>query len=190
MKDMKLIGLKSHDCHVLMTHLIPVAIRGILPKPVRQTITKLCFFLNAINSKVIDPLKLNALQKEVVITLCYLEMYFLPSFFDAMVHLVVHLVREIKICGPVFLRYMYSFKRFMDILKSYVRNRHWPEGSIVEGYSMEEVIEFCTNYMTSVGPIGVPKSRYEGRLQGVGTIGLKAIATDKDELLKTHFIVL
>ncbi|XP_078167221.1 uncharacterized protein LOC144561984 [Carex rostrata] len=190
MKDMKLIGPKSHDCHVLMTHMIPVAIRGILPKPVRQAITKLCFFFNAINSKVIDPLKLDSLQKEVVVTLCHLEMYFPPSFFDVMVHLVVHLVREIKICGPVFLRYMYPFERFMGILKSYVRNRHRPEGSIVEGYSTEEVIEFCTNYMTGVGPIGVPTSRYEGRLQGVGTIGLKAILADRDELLKAHFIVL
>ena len=190
MKDLKLIGPKSHDCHVLMTHMIPVAIRGTLPKPVRQTITKLCFFFNAINSKVIDPLKLDALQKEVVVTLCHLEMYFPPSFFDVMVHLVVHLVREIKICGPAFLRYMYPFERFMGILKSYVRNRHRPEGSIVEGYSTEEVIEFCTNYMTGVDPIGVPKSRYEGRLQGVGTIGLKAIVADRDELLKAHFIVL
>jgi hypothetical protein len=190
MKDMKLIGLKSHDCHVLMTHMIPVAIRGILPKHVRQTINKFCFFFNAINSKVIDPLKLDALQKEAVVTLCHLEMYFPPSFFDVMVHLVVHLVREIKMCGPVFLRYMYPFERYMGILKSYVRNRYRPEGSIVEGYSTEEVIEFCTNYMTGVCPIGVPLSRYEGRLKGIGTIGLKAIVVDKDELLKAHFIVL
>jgi len=170
--------------------MIPVAIRGILPKPVRQTITKLCFFFNAINSKVIDPLKLDALQKEVVLTLCHLEMYFPPSFFDVMVHLVVHLVREINICGPVFLRYMYPFERFMGILKKYVRNRYRPEGSIVEGYSTEEVVEFCTNYMTGMDPIGVPRSRYEGRLQGVGTIGLEAKVADRDELLKAHFIVL
>ena len=78
----------------------------------------------------------------------------------------------------------------MGILKSYVRTRFRPEGSIVEGYSTEEVVEFCTNYMTGVGPIGVPKSRYEGRLQGVGTIGLKAVVADRDELLKAHFIVL
>ena len=87
--------------------MIPVAIRGILPKAVRQTVTKLYFFFNAINSKVIDPLKLDALQAKVVVTLCHLEMYFSPSFFNVMVHLVVHLVREIKICGPVFLQYMY-----------------------------------------------------------------------------------
>jgi len=32
MNDLKLIGLKSHDCHVLMQQLLPMAIRGILPK--------------------------------------------------------------------------------------------------------------------------------------------------------------
>ena len=29
-KELKLIGMKSHDCHVLLTQLLPVAIRGIL----------------------------------------------------------------------------------------------------------------------------------------------------------------
>ena len=34
------------------------------------------------------------------------EMFFPPSFFDIMVHLTMHLVDEIKYCGPVFLRNM------------------------------------------------------------------------------------
>jgi hypothetical protein len=45
MNDLKLIGMKSHDCHVLLTHLLSVAIRGILPQNVRHSINKLCFFL-------------------------------------------------------------------------------------------------------------------------------------------------
>jgi len=189
-KDLKLIGMKSHDCHVLMTHMIPVAIRGILPKDVRHTITKLCFFFNAINLKVIDPDMLDKLQGEVVVTLCQLEKYFPPSFFDIMVHLIVHLVQEIKMCGPVFLRYMYPFERFMGILKKYVRNRHRPEGSIVEGYVAEEVIEFCTEYMTGVEPIGIPRPKHEGRLRGVGTIGFKAIMPEIALLEKAHLVIL
>ena len=38
---LKLVGLKSHDCHVLMQDLLPIFIRGILPKNVRQVITRL-----------------------------------------------------------------------------------------------------------------------------------------------------
>ncbi|XP_023756321.1 uncharacterized protein LOC111904846 [Lactuca sativa] len=132
MKELKLFGMKSHDCHVLMAHMIPIAILGILPDRIRHTITKLCLFFNMIHSKVIDPEVLDSWESDIILTLCQLEMYFPPSFFDVMVHLTSHIVREIKYCGPVFLRYMYPFERYMGVLKGYVRNKHRPEGSIVE----------------------------------------------------------
>ncbi|XP_058775331.1 uncharacterized protein LOC131649595 [Vicia villosa] len=122
MKDLKLKGLKSHDCHVLMESFLPVAIRSILPENVRWTITKLCFFFKAICSKVIDPEKLPILQKEIVVTLCELEMYFPPSFFDIMVHLTVHLIMETQYCGPSYMRWMYPIERYMKIIKGYVKN--------------------------------------------------------------------
>ena len=59
-------------------------------------------FFNAIFRKVIDPQQLDVLENEAAIVLCQLEMYFPPSFFDIMVHLIVHLVREIQLCGLVF----------------------------------------------------------------------------------------
>ena len=135
--------MKSHDCHVLMTHMLPIAIRGILQPQIRHTITKLCLFFNNIHSKVIDTDDLEKWQKDIFVTLSELEMHFPPSFFDVMVHLISHIVKEIKACGPVFQRYMYPFERFMGFLKGHVRNRHRPEGSIVEGYTSEEVIDFC-----------------------------------------------
>ena len=76
-----------------MQDLLPVAIRGILPKNVRQVITRVCLFFNAICRKVIDPMSLDDLENEAIIILCQLEMYFPPSFFDIMFHLIVHLVR-------------------------------------------------------------------------------------------------
>jgi len=85
--DLKLVGLKSHDCHVLMQQLLPVAVRGILPDKDRVSVTHLCFFFNAICSKVIDSKQLDELENQAAIILCELEMYFLPSFFDIMVHL-------------------------------------------------------------------------------------------------------
>jgi hypothetical protein len=42
------LNLKSHDYHVLMTQLLPDALRGILPPNVRLATVKLCAFLNAI----------------------------------------------------------------------------------------------------------------------------------------------
>ncbi|XP_031090937.1 uncharacterized protein LOC115995929 [Ipomoea triloba] len=190
MNDLKLVGMKSHDCHVLMQHMLPVAIRGILPNHVRQTITKICYFFNAISSKVVDPDVLDSLQADVIVILCQFEMYFPPSFFDVMVHLTVHLVWEIKMCGPIFLRYMYPFERYMGILKGYVRNRYRPEGSIIEAYGAEEVIDFCTDYLSNVESISVSKSRHEGRLTGKGTNGYKAILPNAKMRNQAHHLVL
>jgi hypothetical protein len=102
MKDKKLVGMKSHDCHVMMTQMLPVAIRGILPDKVRDPIIKLCSFFNAISQKVIDPNKLAKLQEDVVHTICQFETIFPPTFFDIMPHLIVHIVGEIKSLGPIF----------------------------------------------------------------------------------------
>ncbi|XP_074299043.1 uncharacterized protein LOC141630060 [Silene latifolia] len=110
MKDLRLIGLKSHDNPVLMQQFLPVSIRSVLPKPVRVAITRLCFFFNAIYRKVIDLDTLDKLQADTVETLCQFEMYFPPSFFDISVHLVAHLVREAKLLGSVHLRDMYAFE--------------------------------------------------------------------------------
>jgi hypothetical protein len=40
--------MKSHDCHVLMIALLPVALRGIKTKLVRDAVTSLCLLFNVI----------------------------------------------------------------------------------------------------------------------------------------------
>ena len=126
-----------------MQQLSPVAIRSVLPKHVRYAITRLCFFFNALCSKVVDVSRLNDLQQEIVDILCLLEKYFPPSIFDIMLHLTMHLVREVRLCGPVYMRWMYPFERYMRVLKGYVRNRTRPEGCIIECYIAKEAVEFC-----------------------------------------------
>ncbi len=61
---------------------------------------------------------------------CKLENAFPPSFFYCQVHLLVHLVDEIVIAGPVHCQWMYWLERYMAILKGYVCNRARVEGSM------------------------------------------------------------
>ncbi|KAJ9542612.1 hypothetical protein OSB04_029118 [Centaurea solstitialis] len=136
-----------------------------------------------IHSKVINPKVLDSWQKDIIMSLCQLEMYFPPSFFNVMVPLVSHIVGEINFCGPIFLRYMYPFERYMGFLKGYVRNRSQPEGGIVEGNASEEVIDFCTDYLARVNNIGIP-------FGGIGTIGIFFITPEYDELQNAYFFVL
>ena len=119
------------------------------------------------------------------------ELVFPPSFFNIMTHLIVHLVEEIQVLGPVFLHNMFPFERFMAVLKKYIHNRARPEGSISKGYGTEEVIEFCVDFIPDLKPIGVPQSRHEGRLRGKGTLGKKAIlCKDWDSFNQAHYTVL
>ncbi|KAM6571477.1 hypothetical protein CsatA_015557 [Cannabis sativa] len=107
--ESNIIGLKSHDCHVIMQRVLAVGVRKFLPRDTATTITQL-------------------------------------SFFDIMIHLVLHLPEEAILGGPVFMRWMYPFERYMKKLKNYVGNKTRPEGSIAEGYVADEAVTFCSMY--------------------------------------------
>ena len=109
LKDLRLIGMKL-TCHVLLQQMLPLAFRGILSKDVRFAISKICVFFNSIRSKTNDPTHLDLMQSEFVKTLALLEKFVSPSFFNIMVHLTVHLVCEVKLRGPVFLRWMHPIE--------------------------------------------------------------------------------
>jgi hypothetical protein len=114
--------MKSHDYHVLLTHMISIGIKNILSVNVREAIINFCFFLNAIGQKVLSEETLESLEKRHYETLCFLEMYFSSAFFNISVHFTTHLIKEIKLLGHVFLHQMYAYGRFNGILKSFIRN--------------------------------------------------------------------
>ena len=127
--------------------------------------------------KTVDISRLKAIEEEIVLTLCLFEQYFPPSFFDIMIHLTVHLVRKIELCGPVYMRWMHSFERFMKMLKGYVRNQNRPEGCIFESYITEEAIKFCSEYIGGAETIAVPNTRYTSN-KGIGVRNSKFMVRD------------
>ncbi|KAK1641998.1 hypothetical protein QYE76_059803 [Lolium multiflorum] len=166
---------------MIMTQLLLVALRGLLPENVRVPIVKLCAFLNAISQKVINLDILPRLQKDVVQCLVSFELVFPPPFFNIMTHLLVHLVEEIAIPGLVFLHNMFPFEKFMGVLKKYVHNHASPEESISKGYGTEEVIEFCVDFIPDLKSIGVPELWHEGRLSRKDTLGKKSMISPDEE---------
>ena len=89
-------------------------------------------------------------QYDLIQILCKMELIFPPAFFDIMIHLVLHLPKEAILGGPVFMRWMYPFERYMKKLKNYVGNKAHPEGSIVEGYVADEALTFCSMYFKDI----------------------------------------
>jgi hypothetical protein len=61
---------------------------------------------------------------------------------------------------------------------------------MVQGYGTKEAMEWALNYADPSNPIGVPKSRHEGRLIGKGAIRKKAITPDPHLFRCAHFHVL
>ena len=140
-------GMKSHDYHIMMQHVLPVCLRGLLPQAVRMTIIQLSHVFRRICTRVWDPADLPGLRKDVSATLCQLEMHFPPAFFDVMTHLLVHLVDELDICGPVHARWMYPMERYLKLLKNHVRTMFRPEASMANGYINDETLGYVAEYM-------------------------------------------
>ena len=99
-----------------------------------------------------------------------------------MVHLIVHLVREIKCYSPVYLWWMYPVERYLKILKEYTKNLHRPEASIVERYIVKEAIELCSEYMEKEKLAGVLESQHDERVGDKGSKGMHVITPSLEEL--------
>ncbi|XP_060206292.1 uncharacterized protein LOC132633965 [Lycium barbarum] len=203
LKDHKISGLKSHDCHVLLQHLLPLALRGMLSKTVCEPLVELCLFFNVLGAKVLRTDDLEQIEAQIPITLCKLEKVFPPSFFDVMVHLPVHLANEAKLAGPVQYRWMYPIERWLYFLKSLIGNRACPEGSIAEGYLANECMTLCSRYLHRIDTkFNRPERNYDSGLpKSDGSLSLfcksgKTLGAPKqrdievDELEQAHIYIL
>jgi len=106
----KVIGMKSHDCHVFMECLLPIAFSS-LPTHVLNPITEVSHFFKDLCCTTVKKEDLNVMEQNFPIILCKLERIFPPSFFDSMEHLPIHLAYETRLGGPVQYRWMYPFER-------------------------------------------------------------------------------
>jgi hypothetical protein len=98
---MRINRLKSHDYHIFIERLLPVMIRGYVPKDVWQVMAELSFFFRQLCAKEIDPLVISSMEREVAVLLCKLEKIFPPAFSNPLKHLILHLPYEGRIGGPV-----------------------------------------------------------------------------------------
>jgi hypothetical protein len=158
MSELKVSGYNTHVCLTMLSLLLSIAIRAVNHPYLKMVITFMCHFLNAISKKVIDVVELDEICKQMRVTMCQLEMCFPPSFFDTMEHYMIHLADQIFVLGLTYMYHMYPYEHYMVVIKGYVRNSAHSEGSMIEGYKTEEVIECCVDYIKDENLIGVPVS--------------------------------
>jgi len=113
--------MKSHDYHVFMQTLIPLAYRDLLPKGIWDALMEIIYFFIDICSSKVQTHHIERLETNIIKTICKLEVIFPPSFFDSMEYLPIHLLYEAKVEGPIHYRWIYPFER-LDITDAVIIN--------------------------------------------------------------------
>jgi hypothetical protein len=101
LKDCRLYGMKSHDCHVFMQTLIPLIYCDLLLKEILDILTEISHFFRDICSSKLQTQHIKSLETNIIETIYKLEMIFPPSFLDSMEHLPIHLPYETKVGGLI-----------------------------------------------------------------------------------------
>ncbi len=76
------------------------------------------------------------------VVMALLQMQFSTSFFDSQEHLLIHLVQQVKLVGLVQAWWIFFIERYLKTLE-FVRQITHPEGSMVEGYLVQEAMGLC-----------------------------------------------
>ncbi len=152
--DKKLGLMKSHDQHVFMQQLMPLALKALMDVHVCFSLMRLSRMYCNICAKVWDPIDIPTLREDVAISLSMLEWKFSKTFFDVVSHLTLHIIEEPDICGPVHTRWMYPIERTMKVFKGYVCNRSRPEASMAKGYILDKTIGLVIEYLQDLCQIG------------------------------------
>ena len=71
---------------------------------------------------------------------------------DIQVHLLIHLVDDIDLAGVMSARNMFFVERFLKVLKGFVRQYSHPEGSMGEGYIVQESFFYASEYLSEMDP--------------------------------------
>jgi hypothetical protein len=82
MTTWKLIGLKSHDYHIIMERLLPVLFRGYFDDVVWMVLAELSYFYRQLCAKEITVEMMQKFEKEIPVILCKMEKNFPPGFFN------------------------------------------------------------------------------------------------------------
>lgn len=109
-KENKLLGIKSHDCDIIMKYFLPIGVLCALPTEVVPVLLELSSFFQNLSTKVGTAIYFHSLSKSVAVLFCELEKLLPPAFFVIMLHLLINLPDEAAIVGLVHYRWMYPIE--------------------------------------------------------------------------------
>lgn len=132
--------------------ILPLSLRNVeVNTNVQPCIMRVTRVLRRLCNCTVNVSKEKEYVKDASVTLYMIKQRFPLGSMVIMTHLLTHLMGELFLCGLVHSRWMYPMGQHMKMLKDYVRSYGRPKGSIVEGYLVEEILRFCSEYMEGYG---------------------------------------
>ncbi|KAL0358497.1 UNVERIFIED_CONTAM: hypothetical protein Sangu_0699100 [Sesamum angustifolium] len=187
MTELRLHGMKSHDCHIFMQKLIPVAFREMVPEHVWSALTEVSLMFQVLCSTTLDIRKVQELEDSVAVIMCNLEKVFPPAFFDSMEHLILHLPYEARVEGPYSIGGCTLLREdFRDIFNHPGR----PSGALKKRYATGQERHMMETYVLCNSEVAAPyyewfKSRVESELQNIEDDLLRSLYWGPKQLVKT-----
>jgi hypothetical protein len=83
----KISGMKSHDCHIFLQCLLPIAIREKLTPEIETTLIEMGNFFKQLCTRILKVDILKQMKIDIILILCKMEQIFSLAIFDVMVHL-------------------------------------------------------------------------------------------------------
>ena len=105
-QKLKVFGMKSHDCHVFMQRLLPIAFRPFLDKKYWEPLAQISVFFRDLTCYELRKDLVQNMHEEIPLIIYKLEQIFPHAFFDSMEHLPLHLPMEATLGGPVQYRWL------------------------------------------------------------------------------------
>jgi hypothetical protein len=116
-QDYKIVGMKTHDYHNFLHHILPIAIRGLLTPEIREIFYRLEALFRWICNMEIRESEVQGMIEEASELMCFIEQNLPLAFFDIQPHQVVHLPGEVGLAGPAHYRWMYYTEQYMKKMK-------------------------------------------------------------------------
>jgi hypothetical protein len=146
LSTLRLLGIKSHDFHKWIEWILPVMVRGYVPKHVWLALAELSYFFHKLCAKELSRTVLADLETMAPMLLCKLEKIF-PTIFSIQCNVwffISHMRHEWR--GRMEGRWCYPIERCLKTIQKKCRNKCNIEASIAEAYILEEVSNFTTTY--------------------------------------------
>jgi hypothetical protein len=139
---------------------MPVMFRGYFKADLWKMFAELSYFYRHICAKRVSKVMVQRLEKQIAVLVYKMETIFLPGWFNAIQHLLVHLPWEARVRGPVQFRWMYSQERELKKLRYMIHNKARVEGCIVDAFSCKEITNFSSMYFSHANNVNAPTTWY------------------------------